>query len=93
MQCGGGQAACFGEVGITPQRFRDVRQVFEKAMQLNAESRNAYIHKVFRHDTELLSEVERMVEHLGSGAFGSVDEVWDREPEATIAAKVKHKIR
>ena len=47
---------------MTAERFRQVREVFEKAMQLPADSRSAYLNKEYGADTELLGEVERMLE-------------------------------
>ncbi len=50
---------------MTPEQFCQLRHVFERAMQLPTQSRNAYIQNVCRDNTELLTEVERMVEAAG----------------------------
>lgn len=57
---------------MNPQQFCQVRGVFERAMQMPAESRNAYIYNACGDDTELLSELELMVEAAGApdGARG-----------------------
>src|SRR3954454_10988530 len=46
---------------MTPERFRHIRELFEIAMNLAPESRYRYVHSVCRDDTELFTEVERMV--------------------------------
>jgi hypothetical protein len=47
---------------MTPERFRQVRDVFERAMQLPSEARSSYIHRECVADTELGHEVEEMLE-------------------------------
>lgn len=47
---------------MTAERFRHVREVFELAVQLPAESRDRYIWNAGQQDSELLIEVQRMVE-------------------------------
>ncbi len=50
---------------MTPEQFCQIREVFERAMQLPAESRSPYVHEACRSDTELLTELERMIEAAG----------------------------
>jgi eukaryotic-like serine/threonine-protein kinase len=47
---------------MTPERFRQVREIFERAGQLAAEPRKSYLHKVCSEEAGLLLEVERMLE-------------------------------
>jgi serine/threonine protein kinase len=47
---------------MTPEEFRQVREIFDKALELPRESRSDYVRSACRDDSELLAEVERMVE-------------------------------
>ena len=50
---------------MTPERFRRVREVFERAVESPLESRKTCIHNLCGEDTELGREVEQMVEAAG----------------------------
>src|SRR5690242_2052934 len=47
---------------VTPERFAQIRRIFEAVVELPPGARNSYLEAVCERDTELRLEVERMLQ-------------------------------
>ena len=84
---------------MTPERFRQIRNVFEAALEKRPDDRAAYVHEAAQSDLDLRVEVERMLDaHLRSVTFldGSLTAPLDlrtdpkRSEERRVGKECKH---
>jgi len=56
--------------GVTPERWKEIEAVFEKALELSTNARTAFLEKSCDGDEELRREVESLLEsHASAGSF------------------------
>src|SRR5436190_24073919 len=56
--------------GVTPERWKEIEAVFEKALELPTNARTAFLEKSCNADDELRREVESLLEsHALAGSF------------------------
>src|SRR6059058_272487 len=56
--------------GVTPERWKEIEALFEKALELTTDARTAFLEKSCNGDEELRHEVESLLEsHAAAGGF------------------------
>ena len=59
---------------MTPERWQQIREVFDRAVSLPSEERAAYVNAVCANDSDLRREVESLLlsdDHAGTGFLNS----------------------
>jgi len=59
---------------MTPERWQQIREVFDRAVSLPSEKRAAYVNAICANDSDLLHEVESLLssdDHAGTGFLNS----------------------
>src|SRR5262245_29268038 len=70
---------------VTPENFRRIREVFERALECPPEERQAFVESSCGGDTLLIEEVQRML-----AAEGQMDRLLDGAEQAHAARERKN---